>query len=112
MPRITLDSSSGAGRRIEDSARTALLTVRPPDRRPGVPLNDGDEHAITIHAIYGHPAAALTEAENFDKFARNCSYARPPVVPELRDRLIALVEDWENIEDLSLLPRLLVAGTD
>ena len=32
--------------------------------------------------------------------------------PELRDRLIALVEDWESIEDVSLLPRLLVAGTE
>ncbi len=62
---------------------------------------------------YGHPDAALTEAENPDKFARNCSYARPPIPPELRDRLVALIAEWENVEDVSILPRLLaVPGTD
>ena len=78
-----------------------------------VRLKDGAEHAITIGAIYGHPDAALTEAENLDKFTRNCSYARPLVASDLRDRLIALIADWENVEDVSLLPHLLalpVAG--
>lgn len=72
-----------------------------------VHLKDGAAHEIVIRAILGHPDAPLTEAENLDKFARNCSYARPPVAPELRDRLIALVADWENVEDVSVLPRLL-----
>ena len=74
-----------------------------------VRLNDGAEHTITIRAIYGHPDAALTEAENVDKFARNCGFARSPVAPALRDRLIALVADWEEVEDVARLPRLLAA---
>jgi hypothetical protein len=72
-----------------------------------VRLKGGAEHAITIGAIYGHPEAALTEAENVDKFTRNCGYARSPVAPELRDRLIALIADWETVDDVALLPRLL-----
>jgi 2-methylcitrate dehydratase PrpD len=72
-----------------------------------VRLKDGAEHAITIRAIYGHPDAALTEAENLDKFTRNCGYARSPIAPELRDRLVTLIADWEKVEDVALLPRLL-----
>jgi len=74
-----------------------------------VRLKDGAEHAITIRAIYGHPDAALTEAENLNKFTRNCGYARSPVALELRDQLIALIADWEQVEDVAILPRLLAA---
>jgi 2-methylcitrate dehydratase PrpD len=73
-----------------------------------VTLTDGTEHATTITAIYGHPDAALTEAENLDKFSRNCSYARPPLSPELQDRTIAFIENLEEAEDISQLPRLFV----
>jgi aconitate decarboxylase len=73
-----------------------------------VRLKDGTEHAIIVRAIYGHPDAALSEAENLDKFKRNCSYARPPASPETQERLIALIADWENVSDVSSLPRLLV----
>jgi 2-methylcitrate dehydratase PrpD len=84
-----------------------------PDRNAIAPqrivvrLKDGAEHAITIRAIHGHPDAALTEAENLDKFARNCSYAQRPVGPELRDRLIEMIAAWEKVEDVAVLPRLL-----
>ena len=78
-----------------------------------VQLKDGAEHAVIIRAIYGHPDAPLTEAENRDKFSRNCSYAQPSVAAELRDRLIALIANWEEVEDVSILPRLLsVPGTN
>lgn len=102
-----------------DASRIRVVLDDNPDRNAIAPqrivarLKDGVEHAIIIRAIYGHPDAALTEPENLDKFARNCSYARPPIAPELRDRLIALVADWENVEDVSLLPRLLaLRGTN
>jgi 2-methylcitrate dehydratase PrpD len=95
------------------ASRIRIVLDDNPDRNAIAPqrivvhLKDGAEHAITIRAIQGHPDAALTEAENLDKFARNCSYARPPVAPELRDRLIALIAAWENVEDVAVLPRLL-----
>jgi 2-methylcitrate dehydratase PrpD len=76
-------------------------------QRVVVRLNDGTKHEIVLRAIYGHPDAALTEAENLEKFARCCSYTRPAVPPKLRDQLIELVADFERIEDVALLPRLL-----
>lgn len=73
-----------------------------------VTLTDGTEHSTTITAIYGHPDAALAEAENLDKFSRNCSYARPPLSPESQDRMIALIENLDEAEDVSKLSRLFV----
>ncbi|HEX7076687.1 MAG TPA: MmgE/PrpD family protein [Hyphomicrobiaceae bacterium] len=77
-------------------------------QRVVVRLTDGTEHATTITAIYGHPDAALTDAENLDKFSRNCSYARPPLSPAMQDRTIAFIEKLEEAEDVSQLPRLFV----
>lgn len=77
-------------------------------QRVVVKLTDGTEHAVTIRAIYGHPEAALTEAENLDKFSRNCSYAQPPLVPELRDRTVDFVANLERAEDVSQLSSIFV----
>ena len=95
------------------ASKVRVVLADNPDQNAIVPqrivvhLKDGAEHAITIDAIYGHPEAAVTEAENLDKFTRNCSYARSPVAPKLRDQLVALIADWEKVEDVALLPRLL-----
>lgn len=77
-------------------------------QRVVVRLTDGTEHATTIDAIYGHPDAPLTEAENLDKFSRNCNYARPPLSPELQDRTVDFIENLEQAEDVSELPGLFV----
>lgn len=77
-------------------------------QRVVVKLTNGIERAITIRAIYGHPDAALTEAENLDKFSRNCVFAQPPLAPELRDRTIDLVANLEQVEDVSQLSSLFV----
>lgn len=77
-------------------------------QRVVVTLADGTEHAVTIRAIYGHPEAALSEDENLDKFSRNCSYARPPLVLELRDRTVDFLANLEKVEDVSLLSSLFV----
>ena len=95
------------------ASRVRVVSDRNPDRNAIAPqrivvrLKDGTEHEVVIRAIYGHPDAALTEAENLDKFARNCGYAQPPVAPQVRDRLIALVAECETIEDVAILPRIL-----
>ena len=95
------------------ASRVRVVLDDNPDQNAIVPqrivihLKDGAEHAITIDAIYGHPKAELTETENLDKFTRNCSYAQPPIAAELQDQLIALISDWEKVEDVALLPRLL-----
>lgn len=75
-----------------------------------VRLTDGTVHEVTIRAIYGHPDAPLTEAENLDKFARNCGHARAPLGAAARERIVAFVAALEAAEDVAALPRLLQAG--
>ncbi len=75
-----------------------------------VRLTDGTIHEVTIRAIYGHPDAPLTKAENRAKFARNCGHARPPLAAATRDRVMAFVAALEQAEDVAALPRLLQAG--
>ncbi|MDB5591919.1 MmgE/PrpD family protein [Enterovirga sp.] len=95
------------------AARIRLAPDDNPDQNAIAPqrvvvrLKTGAEFAVTIPAIYGHPDAALTEAENLDKFARCCSYARPAVAPALRDELIGLVARFDQVEDVATLPRML-----
>jgi aconitate decarboxylase len=95
------------------AARIRLAPDDNPDQNAIAPqrvvvrLKTGAELEVTIPAIYGHPDAALTEAENLDKFARCCSYARPAVTPDLRDRLIGLVAGFETVEDVATLPGML-----
>ncbi|NNM73482.1 MmgE/PrpD family protein [Enterovirga aerilata] len=76
-------------------------------QRVTVRLNGGERHEMIVPAIYGHPDAPLSEAENLEKFGRCCGYAHPPVPPELRDRLVALVARFDELEDVSVVPRLL-----
>jgi 2-methylcitrate dehydratase PrpD len=95
------------------AARIRLAPDHNPDQNAIAPqrvvvrLKTGGEFEVVIPAIYGHPNAPLTEAENLDKFARCCSYARPAVPPDLRDRLIGLVAGFETVEDVAALPRML-----
>ena len=66
------------------ASRIRVVPDDNPDRNAITPqrivvrLKTGTEHGIVLHAIHGHPDAALTEAENQDKFTRNCNYARCP----------------------------------
>lgn len=41
-------------------------------------LSDGTERTISLPVVYGHPDAALTEAENDEKFFRCCGHAGMP----------------------------------
>lgn len=76
-------------------------------QRVAVRLRGGARHEVVVPAILGHPDAALTEADNLDKFSRCCGYARPPVPPARRDELAALVAGFDRLADVAILPRLL-----
>jgi aconitate decarboxylase len=97
------------------ASRVRVVMDANPDQNAIVPqrvvmrLNDGAEHAIVIHAIHGHPDAALTEMENLDKFTRNCGYARNAVAAELRQRVVGLLAEWEEVADVAVLTRMLAA---
>ncbi|MGE0521748.1 MAG: MmgE/PrpD family protein [Variibacter sp.] len=97
------------------AARVHLAPDDNPDQNAIAPqrivvrLNDGDTREITIRAIYGHPDAPLTEAENRDKFSRNVSFARPPRAPDACARIMDFVAGLDKADDVSLLPPLLAA---
>ncbi len=72
-------------------------------------LRSGAVHEITIPHAYGHPRAALTAAENTEKFLRCCAHGAFP--PDRAARLIALVDQVETLPDIAALPAL-IAGRD
>lgn len=74
-----------------------------------VRLKSGAEHAITLEHVYGHPAAALTDAANVEKFRRCAGYGAVPLETEKVDALIAAVGALESNADAAALVVLTLA---
>jgi 2-methylcitrate dehydratase PrpD len=97
------------------ASRVSLVPDGNPDQNAIVPqrvvvrLQDGAQHEVTVEAIYGHPDAALSDAENVDKFRRCCSYAAMSVPANAQDALIELISRFEDVEDVAVMARLLPA---
>jgi aconitate decarboxylase len=73
-----------------------------------VTLNDGTRHEIDLPRIYGHPEAALSEAENRAKFHRCMGYGRLPM-PDLQAAAIeAAVAGMADAPDAAVLAGLTV----
>ena len=66
-------------------------------------------HCIHLPHVYGHPDAALTEAENEEKFFRCCRHAEPPVPEARARRLRDMVAGVEGLADVSALVATLAA---
>lgn len=77
-----------------------------------VTLKDGSEHAITLEHVLGHPENALTHQQNEDKFRRCATYGQAPLTPGETQRIIDIVERFETLDDVSLLPRMTVPGRE
>lgn len=73
-----------------------------------VRLTSGTTHMITIAHAYGHPEAALTDAENREKFLRCCGYAVPSVGRQRADRIAAMVDNIEAVGDVARLVDVMV----
>ncbi len=71
-------------------------------------LKDGSRHEITIEVVYGNPAKPMTRDAHLGKFRRNWAAAAKPLSAENADRLIALVDDLESVDDVSTLVDLMV----
>jgi 2-methylcitrate dehydratase PrpD len=65
-----------------------------------VRLTGGQEHAITLPVVFGHPEAPLSPEQQRDKFRRCCSFGRHPLPEERVARLIAMVDDLDNLADV------------
>jgi aconitate decarboxylase len=74
-------------------------------QRISLRLGSGATHEVVLPVVYGHPDAALTEAENEEKFFRCCGHAG---MPEDQARAIRdLVAGVESLPDVSAIIRAL-----
>jgi aconitate decarboxylase len=75
-------------------------------QRVTIRLSDGTERTISLPVVYGHPDAALTDAENEEKFFRCCGHAGIPsaqaaAVRDLVGRVEALPDVTEILRSLA-----------
>jgi 2-methylcitrate dehydratase PrpD len=66
-----------------------------------VRLKSGPTHEIHLQRTYGHPEAALSEAENLAKFRRCAVLGRRPLPERAIERLIDRVAALEKLTDVS-----------
>ena len=71
-------------------------------------LKDGSRHETAIEVVYGNPAKPMTRDAHLGKFRRNWAAAAKPLSAGNADRLIALVDDLESVDDVSTLVDLMV----
>lgn len=73
-----------------------------------VALRDGRRLARTLDVVYGNPAKPMTREAHLEKFRRNVAHARGDLPAENADRLIALVDGLEDVDDVRVLVDLMV----
>jgi len=74
-----------------------------------VRLKVGAEHAITLAHVYGHPAAALTDTDNIEKFRRCAGYGARPLDATRVEALITAIANLETEKDAAALVALTLA---
>ena len=106
--RLREPSRLDLGRRIEveiddnpDANALTPVTV-------SVSLKNGASHDITMDVVYGNPKKPLTRDAHLEKFKRNWALAVRPLAQEEGERLIALVDDLETVDDVAQLVDLMV----
>jgi 2-methylcitrate dehydratase PrpD len=72
-----------------------------------ITLKSGAVHEMLLPHAYGHPKAALTDAENEEKFLRCCGHAEPALPPTRARRVIETIAGIESLPDIAALPALL-----
>lgn len=75
-----------------------------------VVLKDGRRLERTVGTVYGNPAKPMTREAHLEKFCRNFAHARGGLPAENADRLIALIDDLEAVDDARALLDLMVAA--
>lgn len=77
-----------------------------------VTLSSGARHAVTLPRTFGHPEAPLSRAQNLEKFRRCAGYGRRSLDGEQVDRLIAMVDGIEHLDDVrSLVDTMMVPAS-
>jgi len=73
-----------------------------------ITLKSGAEHQIHLPQVYGHPEAALTDAENLEKFRRVTGFARAPLPEAQASALVDAVAAADDLPDAAALAKLCV----
>ncbi|MDF1792829.1 MAG: MmgE/PrpD family protein [Thalassobaculaceae bacterium] len=73
-----------------------------------VVLKDGRRLERTADVVYGNPAKPMSREAHLQKFRRNLAHARGGLPAENAERLIALVDDLEGVDDVRTLIDLVV----
>lgn len=96
------------------AAKVKVLQDNNPDENALSPqsicvrLASGAAHEVVLPVVHGHPDAALTEAENEQKFFRCCGHARMPRAQA--EALRELVARAEALPDVTAILRALSPG--
>jgi len=99
---------------LDLGARIAVTADGNPDPNALTPitvtvtLKDGTRHVRTLDVVYGNPAKPMTRDAHLEKFRRNLAHARGDLPAENAERLIALVDDLESVDDVRVLLDLMV----
>ncbi len=72
-----------------------------------VTMKDGAEHRWHCASMLASPERRLTREQHLAKFRDCCRYAADPLVPERIERLIAMVDALDTVEDVRDLTALL-----
>lgn len=106
----------GDGETLALARRIAIEADDNPDPNALAPvavavrLHSGAEHSTTLSVVYGNPAKPMSREAHLAKFRRNLAFAAGPVPAANADRLIAMVDELETLDDARRLVDLMVAG--
>lgn len=101
---------------LDLAGRIAILPDDNPDPNALAPvtvtvrLRSGGELTRSVAVVYGNPAKPLTREAHLAKFRTNLGFAAGPLPAANADRLIAMVDDLESLDDVRRLVDLMVAG--
>ena len=72
-----------------------------------VRLRDGQNHAVTLDKVLGNPAKPCSRDQHLEKFRRNWRSGARPLSEADGERLIALIDNLEDVADVSEIVGLL-----
>lgn len=99
---------------LDLGSRIVVLADGNPDPNAFSPVNvtvvlkDGRHLERTVDTVYGNPAKPMTRDAHLDKFRRNLAHARGGLPADNAEKLIALVDDLEAVDDVRALIDLIV----
>ena len=97
----TLDVAARTSYRLADAVKGAVVNIK---------LNDGQRLEARVETPLGHHTRPVPMEQLIEKFRDCCRHALMPLAPDRVRELISLIEDLDQLDDMSKLPILLTGG--